>query len=92
MLLSLHAANILLYDPIPECLPCSKSQDKMSSRVSKSSTNANSSVPSQSSGVPVNSTEDDFDDFDPRGTSTSKYSEQTVSNIAVADFIHLREI
>ncbi|XP_004498931.1 clathrin interactor EPSIN 1 [Cicer arietinum] len=47
----------------------SKSQEKTSSRVSKSSANA-SSVPSQSSSVPANNTEDDFDDFDPRGTST----------------------
>lgn len=57
-------------------MPCSKSQEKTSSRVSKSSANA-SSVPSQSSSVPANNTEDDFDDFDPRGTSTSKYSEQS---------------
>ncbi|RZB58274.1 Clathrin interactor EPSIN 1 isoform B [Glycine soja] len=57
---------------IPECLSCSKSQENKSSRVSKSSTNANNygSVPSQSSSVPANSTEDDMDDFDPRGTST----------------------
>lgn len=48
----------------------SKSQEKTSSRVSKSSTNVNKSVPSQSSSVPANNTEDDFDDFDPRGTST----------------------
>ncbi|TKY57943.1 Clathrin interactor EPSIN 1 [Spatholobus suberectus] len=50
----------------------SKSQENMSSRVSKSSTNANSygSIPSQSSSVPANNTEDDMDDFDPRGTST----------------------
>uniref|UniRef100_A0A0R0FRF9 ENTH domain-containing protein n=1 Tax=Glycine max TaxID=3847 RepID=A0A0R0FRF9_SOYBN len=50
----------------------SKSQENKSSRVSKSSTNANNygSVPSQSSSVPANSTEDDMDDFDPRGTST----------------------
>lgn len=70
---------------IPECLSCSKSQENKSSRVSKSSTNANNygSVPSQSSSVPANSTEDDMDDFDPRGTSTSK------SNIAVADSIDL---
>ncbi|XP_014504833.1 clathrin interactor EPSIN 1 [Vigna radiata var. radiata] len=50
----------------------SKSPENKSSRVSKSSTNANNygSVPSQSSSVPENSTEDDMDDFDPRGTST----------------------
>jgi epsin len=47
----------------------SKSNEKISSRSSKSSANA-SSVPSQSSGAPANNTEDDFDDFDPRGTST----------------------
>ncbi|KAL2963742.1 hypothetical protein AAZX31_17G218000 [Glycine max] len=54
----------------------SKSQENKSSRVSKSSTNANNygSVPSQSSSVPANSTEDDMDDFDPRGTSTKKTS------------------
>lgn len=76
---------------IPECLSCSKSQENKSSRVSKSSTNANNygSVPSQSSSVPANNTEDEMDDFDPRGTSTSKYSENTVSNIVVADFIDL---
>lgn len=44
----------------------SKSQENKSSRASKSSANA-SAVPSQSASVP---TEDDFDDFDPRGTST----------------------
>jgi len=68
---------------IPECLSCSKSQENKSSGLSKSSTNANNygSVSSQSSSVPANSTEDDMDDFDPRGTSTSK------SNIAVADSI-----
>ncbi|CAJ1972760.1 unnamed protein product [Sphenostylis stenocarpa] len=50
----------------------SKNQQNKSSRVSKSSTNANNygSVPSQSSSVPANNTEDDMDDFDPRGTST----------------------
>lgn len=50
----------------------SQSQENMSSRVSKSSTNAHNygSVPSQSSSVPANNTEDDMDDFDPRGTST----------------------
>ncbi|ESW32966.1 hypothetical protein PHAVU_001G032700 [Phaseolus vulgaris] len=50
----------------------SKSQENKSSRVSKSSTNANNygSVPSQSSSVPANNTEDEMDDFDPRGTST----------------------
>ncbi|CAL5206152.1 unnamed protein product [Lathyrus oleraceus] len=47
----------------------SKSKEKTSSRASKSSVNA-SSVPSQSSSVTANNTEDDFDDFDPRGTST----------------------
>ena len=50
----------------------SKSQENKSSGLSKSSTNANNygSVSSQSSSVPANSTEDDMDDFDPRGTST----------------------
>ncbi|XP_027330403.1 clathrin interactor EPSIN 1 isoform X2 [Abrus precatorius] len=53
----------------------SKSQENMSPRVSKSSTNAKvydnyGSVSSQSSSVPANNTEDDMDDFDPRGTST----------------------
>ncbi|CAI8606175.1 unnamed protein product [Vicia faba] len=47
----------------------SKSKEKISSRASKSSANA-SSVPSQSTSVTANNTEDDFDDFDPRGTST----------------------
>ncbi|XP_015945114.1 clathrin interactor EPSIN 1-like [Arachis duranensis] len=51
----------------------SKSQENAPSRVSKSSTaNAHdnySSVASQSSSAPANNTEDDFDDFDPRGTS-----------------------
>ncbi|MED6157056.1 hypothetical protein PIB30_019893 [Stylosanthes scabra] len=40
----------------------SKSQEKSPSRVSKSPT-------TQSSSAPANDTEDDFDDFDPRGTS-----------------------
>lgn len=40
----------------------------------------------------MNNTDDDFDDFDPRGTSTSKYSEQTVFNIAVANSIHIKDI
>lgn len=72
LLLQLFCVTPIL---IPECLPCSKSQENKSSRVSKSS--ANSSVPTQSSSVPANNTDDDFDDFDPRGTSTSssKYSE-----------------
>lgn len=64
---------------ISECLPCSKSKEKTSSRASKSSVNA-SSVPSQSSSVTANNTEDDFDDFDPRGTSTSKYSEHSLQH------------
>ncbi|KAI5403562.1 hypothetical protein KIW84_050938 [Lathyrus oleraceus] len=51
----------------------SKSKEKTSSRASKSSVNA-SSVPSQSSSVTANNTEDDFDDFDPRGTSTTHVS------------------
>jgi len=72
---------------IPECLPCSKSQENKSSRASKSSANA-SAVPSENSSVP---TEDDLDDFDPRGTSTSKYSEQ-VFNIVVVDSIQMRNI
>ncbi|KAI4316563.1 hypothetical protein L6164_024535 [Bauhinia variegata] len=52
----------------------SKNQDAMSSRVSKSSNDHDnySSIPSQSSTVPSNSNEDGFDDFDPRGTSTTK--------------------
>ncbi|KAE9599961.1 hypothetical protein Lal_00045866 [Lupinus albus] len=55
--------------------PANKSQENMSSRVSKSSTNADAfdsytSVPSQSAVVAASNTEDDFDDFDPRGTST----------------------
>ncbi|WVY91084.1 hypothetical protein V8G54_036598 [Vigna mungo] len=69
----------------------SKSPENKSSRVSKSSTNANNygSVPSQSSSVPENSTEDDMDDFDPRGTSTrlmgpkcqrTKLRQQTMAN------------
>ncbi|CAL0323707.1 unnamed protein product [Lupinus luteus] len=53
----------------------SKSQEKMSSGVSKSSTNADiydsyNSVPSQNASAGANNIEDDFDDFDPRGTST----------------------
>ncbi|KAL1356095.1 uncharacterized protein LOC107489623 isoform X1 [Arachis duranensis] len=50
----------------------SKSQKNAPSRVSKSSTSnayyTYSSVASQSSSAPANNTEDDFDDFDPRGT------------------------
>ncbi|XP_028796113.1 clathrin interactor EPSIN 1 [Neltuma alba] len=49
------------------------------SRVSKSSTDVTSndmysSAHSQSSSVAVNNDDDDFDDFDPRGTSTAKVS------------------
>ncbi|KAJ7966467.1 clathrin interactor EPSIN 1 [Quillaja saponaria] len=52
----------------------SKDQDNMSSRASKSSTklsdsDRNKSIPSQISSVPSNN---DEDDFDPRGTSTTK--------------------
>lgn len=58
-----------------------KDQDNMSSTASKSSSKSNDfdkygSIPTQSSSVPSNYYEDDFDDFDPRGTSSSsKYSE-----------------
>ncbi|XP_057959639.1 clathrin interactor EPSIN 1 isoform X1 [Malania oleifera] len=55
----------------------SKDQDSLSSVASKPSVMINeadkySSVPSQSSNVPANNYEDDFDDFDPRGTSSTK--------------------
>ncbi|XLU94633.1 hypothetical protein S245_008985, partial [Arachis hypogaea] len=50
-----------------------KSQENAPSRVSKSSTtnayDTYSSVAPQSSSAPANNTEDDFDNFDPRGTS-----------------------
>ncbi|XP_015885107.1 clathrin interactor EPSIN 1 isoform X1 [Ziziphus jujuba] len=54
-----------------------KDQDNMSSTASKSSSKSNDfdkygSIPTQSSSVPSNYYEDDFDDFDPRGTSSSK--------------------
>lgn len=52
----------------------------MSSNASKSATKSNdpdkySSIPSQSSIIPSTKYDDNFDDFDPRGTSSnSKYS------------------
>lgn len=61
---------------ILKCLSCRKGQDDISSTVSKSSNKSNeadaySSIHSQCAGIPD---EDDDDDFDPRGTSTtSKY-------------------
>lgn len=60
-------------------LSCSNAQDKISSKASKSSTKSNvfdkyGSIPSQTSRAPSNNDEDEFDDFDPRGTSnTSMY-------------------
>lgn len=54
---------------LSECLPCSQN---------KNATNNDkySSAHSQSSSIAVNNDDGDFDDFDPRGTSTaSEYSE-----------------
>ncbi|XP_059657111.1 clathrin interactor EPSIN 1-like [Cornus florida] len=55
----------------------SKDQDKLISGASKPATRSNdhdkyASVPSQSSSAPSNNYEDEFDDFDPRGTSGAK--------------------
>ncbi|KAM3710204.1 hypothetical protein ACB098_01G012600 [Castanea mollissima] len=55
----------------------SNAQDKISSKASKSSTKSNvfdkyGSIPSQTSRAPSNNDEDEFDDFDPRGTSNTK--------------------
>ncbi|KAK1417916.1 hypothetical protein QVD17_27052 [Tagetes erecta] len=48
-------------------------QDSTTSKPStKSSSDKYSSIPSQTSSAPSNNTDDDFDDFDPRGTSTAK--------------------
>ena len=58
----------------------SKGQDTSTSVASRPETAINisdkySSAATQSSSAPSNNYEDDFDDFDPRGTSsTSKYS------------------
>lgn len=54
-----------------------KDQDNMSSNASKSATKSNdpdkySSIPSQSSIIPSTKHDDNFDDFDPRGTSSNK--------------------
>ncbi|CAK9169026.1 unnamed protein product [Ilex paraguariensis] len=55
----------------------SKVQDTLAADASKPTPKAinsdkNASIPAQSSNVPANNYEDDFDDFDPRGTSTAK--------------------
>lgn len=59
-----------------ESLFSRKDQNSISSNGSQPATNSNysdkySSTPAQSSTLPSNNSEDDFDDFDPRGTSTT---------------------
>lgn len=73
--LSLPLKVIILL--ILQCYLCRKGQDNISSNTSKSTTKSNdsnnySSIPLQRSSVPSNN---DDDDFDPRGlSSNSKYS------------------
>lgn len=77
--LHLYLLNSFAILLILDHLSCSNAQDKISSKASKSSTKSNAfdkygSIPSQSSRAPSNNDEDEFDDFDPRGTSnTSMY-------------------
>lgn len=61
---------------ILDCISCSKDGDNMSSNASTKlyGSDKYSSIRSQSSSVPSNNYEDEFDDFDPRGTA-SKCSE-----------------
>ncbi|XP_076943329.1 clathrin interactor EPSIN 1-like [Bidens hawaiensis] len=51
-------------------------QDSTTTGASKPSTKSDSdkysSIPSQTTSAPLNNNDDDFDDFDPRGTSTAK--------------------
>lgn len=72
-------------------MSCSKNQHNISSKSSNSSTNVKnySSVHTQTSSVPTNSIEDDFDDFDPRGTSTTSKYCATIFCISADDFILL---
>lgn len=72
---------------ISEYLFCSKDQDNLSSRASRSSANLNASDKKNS----VSSNYDD-DDFDPRGTSsTSKYSEYCMRGVVVC-FILVKDM
>lgn len=72
---------------ISEYLFCSKDQDNLSSRASRSSANLNASDKKNS----VSSNYDD-DDFDPRGTSsTSKYSEYCMCGVVVC-FILVKDM
>lgn len=69
---------------------CSKDQDNLSSRASRSSANLNASDKKNS--VSSNYDDDDFDDFDPRGTSsTSKYSEYCMRGVVVC-FILVKDM
>ncbi|KAK9077687.1 hypothetical protein SSX86_006024 [Deinandra increscens subsp. villosa] len=47
----------------------------------KNATDKYASIPSQASSVPSNINDDDFDDFDPRGTSTAKAASRSAQHV-----------
>ncbi|KAL6980077.1 hypothetical protein U1Q18_021727 [Sarracenia purpurea var. burkii] len=59
----------------------SKGQNASASGASKSSTTISVSAPTHNSTVHSNDYEDDFDDFDPRGTSTAKSADRNSKQV-----------